>query len=118
MKIPYNLVDIYLRSIYPAKTWFKDGVVIKIERTEELKNDYILLGLVDSQLHIESSMLTPGAFAMACVPHGTIGIVSYPNEIANVLEMEGIEYMISGGNKVPLKFWFGAPSSIPATEFE
>lgn len=75
-------------------------------------------GLVDSQVHIESSILTPGAFAMAYVPHGTIGTVSYPHEIANVLEMEGIEYMISGGNRVPAKFWFGDPSCITAIEFE
>jgi adenine deaminase len=77
-----------------------------------------LPGLIDSYGHIENSMQTPGAFSMVCVPHGTIGIVFDPHEIANVLGMEGIEYMISEGNKVPVKFWFGATSCVPAKEFE
>jgi len=63
-------------------------------------------------------MLTPGSFATASVPHGTIGVVSDPHEIANVLGIEGVEYMIEDGKKTPFRFYFGAPSCVPATEFE
>jgi adenine deaminase len=63
-------------------------------------------------------MLTPGRFAEACVPHGTIAVVSDPHEIANVMGVSGIEYMIKDAERVPVKFWFGLPSCVPATEFE
>ena len=69
-------------------------------------------------MHIESSMLTPGSFAKASVPHGTIGVVSDPHEIANVLGVEGVKFMIEDGGKTPFKFYFGAPSCVPATDLE
>ena len=75
-------------------------------------------GLIDAHIHIESSMITPGAFAMAAVKHGTSGVVSDPHEIANVLGIEGVKFMIEDAEKVPLKFFFGAPSCVPATSFE
>jgi adenine deaminase len=75
-------------------------------------------GLIDSHVHIESSLCTPGSFAMAVVSRGTTGIVSDPHEIANVMGLEGIEFMLKDAAKVPLKVWFGAPSCVPATAFE
>jgi adenine deaminase len=63
-------------------------------------------------------MVTPGAFAMTAVKHGTSGVVSDPHEIANVLGIIGVEYMIYDAKKVPLNFFFGAPSCVPATNFE
>ncbi len=63
-------------------------------------------------------MITPGAFAVAAVKHGTCGVVSDPHEIANVLGIKGVEFMIEDAKKVPLKFYFGAPSCVPATSFE
>jgi adenine deaminase len=75
-------------------------------------------GLIDSHVHIESSMVTPGAFASTAVKHGTTGVVSDPHEIANVLGEKGVEFMINDARKVPMRFWFGAPSCVPATGFE
>ena len=75
-------------------------------------------GLIDAHIHIESSMITPGAFALTAVKHGTCGVVSDPHEIANVLGIEGVEFMINDAKKVPLNFFFGAPSCVPATIFE
>jgi len=75
-------------------------------------------GLIDSHIHIESSMLIPSEFAKLAVIHGTVATVSDPHEIANVLGIDGIKYMIKNGNKVPFKFYFGASSSVPATPFE
>ena len=75
-------------------------------------------GLTDAHIHIESSMVTPGAFAMTAVKHGTCNVVSDPHEIANVLGMQGVEFMIKDAEMVPLNFFFGAPSCVPATDFE
>jgi adenine deaminase len=75
-------------------------------------------GFVDSHIHIESSMLPPSEFARLALRHGTVATVSDPHEIANVLGMAGVEYMLDDSRKVPLKFHFGAPSCVPATQFE
>jgi adenine deaminase len=63
-------------------------------------------------------MITPGAFAEEAVRHGTVGVISDPHEIANVCGIEGINFMIKDAEKVPLRFFFGAPSCVPATIFE
>ena len=118
MKIYGNVVDIHQRDIYPAAITIVNGRIGEIERTEEAPDVYILPGLIDSHIHIESSMVTPGAFATAAVKHGTVGVVSDPHEIANVLGIIGIDYMIQDGCKVPFRFWFGASSCVPATRFE
>jgi len=75
-------------------------------------------GFVDAHVHIESSMMVPSEFARLAVLHGTVATVSDPHEIANVCGMEGIRFMINNGDRVPFKFFFGAPSCVPATTFE
>lgn len=75
-------------------------------------------GFVDSHIHIESSLLAPTEFARLAVVHGTVATVSDPHEIANVLGIKGVKYMIETGNKSPMKFFFGVPSCVPATSFE
>ncbi|MCB0699336.1 MAG: adenine deaminase, partial [Chitinophagaceae bacterium] len=72
----------------------------------------------DAHVHIESSMLVPSAFAKTAVVHGTVATVSDPHEIANVCGIPGVQYMIDDSKKVPFKFFFGAPSCVPATGFE
>jgi adenine deaminase len=118
MKIVGNLIDVHLRDIYPAIIRIEDGIIADIERTNDVYDHYILPGFIDSHVHIESSMVTPGAFALTAVRHGTIGAISDPHEIANVMGLEGIDYMLTDGRKVPFYFWFGAPSCVPATPFE
>jgi adenine deaminase len=118
MKVSGQLVDIHLRDIYPAVVSILDGKISGVERLESAPEIFILPGLIDSHIHIESSMITPGAFAMAAVKHGTCAVVSDPHEIANVLGIGGIEFMINDAAKVPMKFFFGAPSCVPATGFE
>jgi adenine deaminase len=63
-------------------------------------------------------MLIPSEFARLAVTHGTVATVSDPHEIANVLGIDGIRYMIKNGRKVPFSFYFGASSCVPATTFE
>jgi adenine deaminase len=118
MKVSGKLVDIHKRSIYPARINILNGRITDIERISSAPDVYIMPGLIDSHIHIESSMITPGAFALTAVKHGTVGTVSDPHEIANVLGAKGIKYMIEDAGKVPVKFWFGASSCVPATDFE
>ena len=118
MKIYGQLVDIHMRDIYPAEITVSRGEIKKIERIEKAPDVYIMPGLIDSHIHIESSMITPGAFGFAVVSHGTTGVVSDPHEMANVLGSIGIEFMIEDSKKSPVQFWFGAPSCVPATDFE
>ena len=118
MKVAGKLVDIHKRDIYPAVISIKGELIESVERTDSSPEIYIIPGLIDSHIHIESSMVTPGAFSMTAVKHGTCGVVSDPHEIANVLGMKGVEFMIRDAKKVPLNFFFGAPSCVPATAFE
>lgn len=118
MKLKGLIVDIHERIIFPAVITIKNGRIESIEKEEIAERNYILPGLIDAHIHIESSMVTPGSFACEAVSRGTIGVVSDPHEIANVLGTEGVNVMIEDGNRVPLKFWFGAPSCVPATKYE
>ena len=111
-------VDILGKNIFPAIVTVKDGIIANITPCEDAPIHYILPGFIDSHVHIESSMLIPSSFARIAVTHGTIGTISDPHEIANVCGMEGIHYMIRNGKKVPFHFFFGAPSCVPATNFE
>jgi adenine deaminase len=118
MIIKGQLIDIHNREVFPASVEISGDRINSIERLQSAPDCFIMPGLIDAHIHIESSMLTPGAFAVAAVSKGSIGVVSDPHEIANVMGMEGVRYMIGDGKKVPFKFWFGAPSCVPATIFE
>ena len=118
MKVSGQLVDIHKREIYPAVLSILDGKILNVEKVKKAPEVFIIPGLIDAHIHIESSMITPGAFSLAAIKHGTCGVVSDPHEIANVLGIKGVEFMINDAKKVPLKFFFGAPSCVPATKFE
>jgi len=111
-------VDILKKHIYPATIRVQNGIIESIESTIEAPMQYLMPGFIDAHVHIESSMLIPSSFARLAVTHGTIGTISDPHEIANVCGMEGVQYMIDNGKKVPFHFFFGAPSCVPATVFE
>jgi adenine deaminase len=116
-----NLIDIENRRIFPARIRVADTQIAALERlgsSPDADLPYALPGFIDSHVHIESSMLVPTEFARLAVAHGTVATVSDPHEIANVLGIEGVDFMIENGKKVPFKFFFGAPSCVPATSFE
>ena len=115
-----NLADIWEKKIYYAEVKVVNGLISSIEKLREERNGepYILPGFIDSHVHIESSMLVPSEFAKLAVVHGTVATISDPHEIANVCGMEGVNFMIENGKTVPFKFYFGAPSCVPATIFE
>lgn len=114
-----NIVDIDNQEIYPGRITIEDEKIINIDETpdEEYEN-YIMPGFIDAHVHIESSMLDPSEFARLAVVHGTVATVSDPHEIANVMGVEGVQYMLDDIKKVPFKIYFGAPSCVPATDFE
>jgi len=114
-----NIVDLTNGKIFKGRLLVENGKIKSITKDNSLTEDhYILPGLIDSHIHIESSMLIPSEFARLAVTHGTVATVSDPHEIANVLGIDGIKYMIENGNSVPFKFFFGASSCVPATPFE
>ena len=109
-----NIVDVLNSKIFPGTLVIADGKIRDIVRDRKHYGNYIIPGFVDSHVHIESSMLVPAEFARAAVTHGTVASVCDPHEIANVLGIRGVEYMIASGRSVPFKFYFGAPSCVPA----
>lgn len=113
-----QIVDLLHDRIFPGTITIQNGKIQRIVAEEVPSNNFLLPGLIDAHIHIESSMLTPAAFAALAVIHGTVATVSDPHEIANVLGIKGVEFMIENGNTVPFKFFFGAPSCVPATPFE
>src|SRR3712207_6099339 len=92
-----NIVDVLNRATFPGVIYIRNGVIEKIENTDEHQGPYILPGFVDAHVHIESSMLTPCQFARLAVVHGTVATISDPHEIGNVLGLEGVNYMIENG---------------------
>ena len=114
-----NIVDIVKRNIFKGELHIKNNRIERIVRNEAIsETHFILPALVDAHIHIESSMLIPSEFARLASVHGTVATVSDPHEIANVLGVEGIDFMIENAKKVNFKFFFGAPSCVPATPFE
>ena len=113
-----QIVDLLNSRIFSGVVVVEDGKISKIEEQPVGNTQYIMPGFVDAHVHIESSMLVPSEFARLAVCHGTVATVSDPHEIANVLGIDGVKYMINNGKKVPFKFFFGAPSCVPATAFE
>jgi len=118
MIIESNLIDIHNSEIYPARVTIIEKKIQIIERLNKPADGFLIPGLIDSHIHIESSMVTPSSFAEQAVSRGTTSVVSDPHEIANVLGIDGVSFMMKNAEKVPLKFWFGAPSCVPATKFE
>ncbi|MCG1036016.1 adenine deaminase [Polaribacter sargassicola] len=118
MIVQGNIVDIKNKRIFKGEVEVKNNKILEIREANHNQENYILPGFIDAHIHIESSMLVPSEFAKIAVKHGTVATVSDPHEIANVLGVKGVEFMIENGKKVPLKFNFGAPSCVPATSFE
>lgn len=114
-----QIVDLHRRRIFPGVVEWARGRIVRIREDRTVRAKHIIApGFVDAHIHIESSMLPPAEFARWSVVHGTVATVSDPHEIANVLGVAGVDYMIRDGKRTPFKFNFGAPSCVPATTFE
>lgn len=119
-RINANLVDIEARTIHSGILEWREGMITRKDLRGEADPalPYLLPGFIDAHVHIESSLLVPSEFARLAVRHGTVAAVSDPHEIANVLGMAGMRFMLDNAAQTPFTILFGAPSCVPATPFE
>ncbi|MBU3188867.1 adenine deaminase [Clostridium bowmanii] len=118
-----NVINVFSQEIIYGKLAISDGIFVGIgdyegEEVIDGKGKYIVPGLIDSHVHIESSMSSPYQFARAVLPRGTTTVISDCHEIANVKGLEGIKYMIESSENLPLDVYIMLPSCVPATIFE
>ena len=118
-----KLVDVLTGEIRETDVSVGGGKILGFSHTEAVKvvdaqGAYLLPGLIDAHIHIESSMVSPARFAGLVLPHGTTSVVADPHEIANVHGLEGIRYMLENGRHLPLNIFIALPSCVPATPFE
>src|SRR3954468_16738209 len=113
-----NIVDVARWRVFGGTVQVAGGKVVRIEEDGRTYPTFLMPGFVDAHVHVESSMLVPSEFARLAVVHGTVATVSDPHEIGNVLGVAGVRYMQENAAQVPFKFFFGAPSCVPATTFE
>lgn len=119
-----KLVNVLTGEIYPASVDIIDGIIVHVQEGESCdsnslkvidgKGQYLMPGLIDIHMHIESSMLTPENFGREAILHGTTSVMVDPHEIGNVSGIEGIAYMLENAKKSPVRQFNLAPSCIPA----
>ena len=121
-----QLVNVFTGEIYPANVFVCDNTIAHIE-TKDLtahiddaavvydgKGEYLIPGLIDAHIHIESSMMTPRNFARAVIPNGTTTVVTDPHEIGNVYGVEGVRYMHDSADGLPMRQYVDIPSCVPS----
>ncbi|WP_323736541.1 adenine deaminase [Methanosphaera sp. ISO3-F5] len=118
MIIKGNILNVFTDEIYPGEIKVTNGIIESIREVDQYFPDIIVPGFIDCHTHIESSMVTPSRFAEVALRHGTTAVVNDPHEIANVMGLEGIEYMVNDAKYAPLKFFFTVPSCVPSTSNE
>ncbi|MFM1846618.1 MAG: adenine deaminase, partial [Pseudomonadota bacterium] len=111
-----QVVDIENSRIFPGEITVRRGFIEQVKEDVTAPRDrFITPALVNAHNHVESMLMPPRAASVAVVPHGVLRMVSDPHEIANVCGLEGVRYMIADAVGTTLKFHFGAPSCVPAT---
>jgi adenine deaminase len=118
-----RIVNVHSHEVIEGSLAVDGGVIVGIGAYEgheeiDMERKYLLPGLIDSHVHIESSFSTPGQFARAVVPHGTTAVITDPHEIANVCGLDGIRFMLDASRGLPMAAFYMLPSCVPATEFE
>ncbi|MFZ5915747.1 MAG: adenine deaminase [Chloroflexota bacterium] len=119
-----QVINVFTGEVLPADIAIAGGIIVGLGRgysareTIDLAGRVVCPGFIDGHLHIESTMLTPYQFARAAVPRGTTAVVCDPHEIANVLGLDGIRYMLGASENLPLTVFAMASSCVPATHLE
>jgi len=118
-----RIVNVFSGEIYRTDVAIHQGIIAGLgeysgKKTIDVASKLILPGLIDSHVHLESSMLMPAEFAKAALPHGTTAVVADPHEIANVLGQKGLTYILEASEGLPFDFYFMLPSCVPATNLE
>lgn len=121
-----QLVNVITGEIYPATVFIHEGFIVHVEDTNlnegldnvvdviDGNNQYLIPGLIDAHVHIESSMMIPRNFATASLPHGTTTVITDPHEIANVYGVEGVKYMLDASEGLPQRQLIDIPSCVPS----
>ena len=121
-----RIADVFRCRLFEGWVGIRDGRFIAVEagsapggiratETIDLAGRIIMPGLIDSHMHIESSLLTPRRFAEAVLPWGTTTILSDPHEVGNVAGEDGVKWMIAASQDLPLRIYHSIPSCVPAT---
>ena len=118
-----RVVNVLSGEIHQADVGIADGIFLGFgayegKREYDAGGRFLLPGLVEGHIHIESTLLTPPGFAQAVAEHGTAAVVCDPHEIANVLGRVGVEYMLRSSHNLPVSIFFMFPSCVPATALE
>ncbi len=115
-----NIIDVVTGKMFFGTIEISSSRIVKVTEQGPPQDGapWFSPGFVDAHVHVESSMLPPSEFARVAVTHGTVATVSDPHEIANVLGLEGVRWMIADAKSAACKIFFGAPSCVPATNFE
>lgn len=117
-KIEGNIVSVQHREIFEGSIMVENGIITDVRKHSINCGGFIIPGFIDSHVHIESSMLTPQEFGQLAVRQGTVAVVTDPHEIANVMGVEGIEFMIKNSMDAKIKVYYTIPSCVPATSFD
>lgn len=119
-----NVVNVFSGTIQAKDIAVYDGIIVGVgsdyygKKETNLEGKFVLPGLIDGHLHIESSMLTPSNLAAALLVHGTTTVVADPHEIANVMGLEGIRFMLMDSESIPFDFFYMAPACVPTSHLE
>jgi adenine deaminase len=118
-----RVVNVFSGDIHDAHVAIFDGRIVgfgdyNAKDVVDLDHRFLCPGFIDGHVHIESAMVTPAEFARIVVPLGTTSVVADPHEIANVLGLDGIRYMLEASRNLPLTVYIMLPSCVPATEME
>ena len=120
-----RVVDVFSQETFVADVAISDGVFVGLgqydgQGLEQIDGTgkYLIPGLIDAHVHIESTLVTPLEYANVALARGITGAVADPHEIANVAGVEGVRFMIESSRKAAMDIYFMLPSCVPATSFE
>jgi adenine deaminase len=120
-----RLLNVHTGEIYPASIGIYDDRIVFVGKADgssdaetaiDARGACAIPGLIDTHLHVESSMVTPSRFAEAILVHGTTTAIADPHEIANVLGREGVRMMVENAQGLPMRLYFWAPSCVPESQ--
>ena len=118
-----KVFNVFTSRFFESPVAIYRGIIVgwddyEADEVIDLEGGYLLPGFVDAHIHIESTLMTPGRFAMAVLPHGTTTVIADPHEIANVMGIDGLSYMLSSTASIPMNVFFMLPSCVPSSPFE
>ncbi len=118
-----QLVNVFSGQIHPADVAVHQDRVVgfgeyRARQVVDLNGQYLCPGFIDGHMHLESSMLRVAEFARVVVPQGTTTVICDPHEMANVLGLDGIRYILESSKRTPFSVYIMLPSCVPSTEME